>query len=281
MLLFCTKCLTEQWEEDLIIKGESSLCYPCANNIRNLEVNQIYNMDCQDGIKLIKTETVDLILTDPPYSVDYLGKQEGLLSMKKLSQELVDSYKSYQEAEFDYKFLSKQFYRVLKNDTHCYIFCGHNQITKWIIPMEKAGFKFCQLLNWENNIPKFDLTRGHKYLENKEQILFFQKGWRRLEYHRNPKEMFRTSFYFPSTKTDDNRWHLCPRPYELLKMLILNSPNESDLILDCFSGSAEHLITAMKLKRNFIGFEISKEFYTKIQERLKNHKQQQRLEVFA
>ena len=235
-----------------------------------MEFNKCYNLNCEEGLKLIRTESIDLVLTDPPYDVDFGGKQKALLTIRSFADgKKMDVYRNYIEYNCDYGYLARQFYRVLKDDIHCYLFAGHQQIDDWVVAMTKTGFKFVQLLNWERNKVRYDLTMGHKYLENKEQILFFQKGWKKL----NLKSI-KSSFKFDSAKTDGNEWHSCPRPYELLKMLMLNSSNESDVVLDCFAGSGEHLVTAMKLRRNFIGFELSKEFHKRIEQRIEFQKQQ-------
>ena len=91
------------------------------------------------------------------------------------------------------------------------------------------------------------------------------KGWKKLNLY--PQN---SSFFIKGVREDDNEFHICPRPYDLLKTLILNSSNEGDVLLDSFGGSGEHLISALKLKRKFIGFEISKFFCEKIDERIRN-----------
>lgn len=280
MFLSCVKCGDTVHTDDMILHEGSHYCLFCCDNLRNLELNQCYNIDCEEGLKRIRTETVDLILTDPDYDVDFLEKQKAMLNIRKLSESKIESYKSYKQANYSYSNLARHFYRVLKKNSHCYMFCSDRQIKEWHIAMENVGFKFCQLLVWNTKKPKLDTTMGYKYLEVKEFILYFQKGWKKLNGYKIDRSKFRTILEFPSYKTKENEWYLCPKLFELLKFLIDLSSKEDDLMLDCFAGSGEHLITALKLKRRFIGFEISKEFCDKVNERIKNHKTQSKIERF-
>ena len=279
----CTSCSSEQTADELChIEGEA-LCYPCLRKKHPAEENTVYNLDSHQGIKMLITESVDLLLIDPPYLIEggFLGKIKSQEQVKgNGNSERMQTYDNYQEPKLDYKALSKQFYRIMKNDTHAYIFSGIKEMSHWIIEMEKAGFIFTQLLIWEQENAKLDVTMGLKYMENKELILYFRKGYRKLNWQRNERETRRTVLHISSKKSPDSDFHPASKPHDLLKILIQNSSNEGDLVVDCFAGSGNHLISAMKLNRRFIGFELSPVFHQKIQQRIINQKQQRPLLAF-
>src|SRR6056297_3150338 len=146
----------------------------------NLKENSVYNMDCFEGLKLLGEESVDLILTDPPYEVNYNNKSKELEKLGKSREAQIKRDESFVDVIIDYDVLSREMYRVLKNNSHAYLFCGDRQIVKWSEAMTKAGFKHPQIIVWKKNKTTFDMTFGYKFPENKEFILFFQKGWSKL-----------------------------------------------------------------------------------------------------
>ena len=232
-----------------------------------LEKNMVYNVDCIEGMKLLDDNSIDMVLTDPPFGVSYGDKSTEFEKMGKARQKQVDRDKHYIEFNVDYNEFSKQLYRIMKYNTHCYIFCSDKQIHKWIISMNNVGFSNYQTLVWAKNRRSFDLSAGHYFLESKEHILFFHKGFRLLERKRVNPKLFGSVLRFKNQQK--NNFHPCERPFDLLYFLIELSSNEGDLILDCFSGSGNHLIASKHKNRSFIGFELSPYYYEIIKKRLK------------
>ena len=68
--------------------------------------------------------------------------------------------------------------------------------------------------------------------------------------------------------------HPTEKPVDLIKELIYNSSNENDIVLDCFMGSGTTAVSCIKEKRNYIGFEINKEFYNTCLKRIKEVKEE-------
>ena len=229
-----------------------------------LPINNCYNLDCIQGMKLIDNKSIGLLLTDPPYDVGYDKKSEELNKIGKGRQKQINRDKDYIESSINYKDFCQQLFRVMKVNTHCYIFCSSKQIKDWILNMENSGFKFIQVLIWQKNKSTFDMTRGYKYSEIKEQILFFMKGWKRL----NINGKYPTSILKFNVNIS-NKFHPTEKPMNLLYRLIQLSSKEEDLVLETFAGSGNHLLAIQNLKRNFIGFELSKGFYEQILVRLK------------
>jgi len=202
-----------------------------------LEENSVYNMDCFEGLKLLADESVDLILTDPPYEVNYNNKSKELEKLGKSREAQIKRDESFVDVIIDYDALSREMYRVLKNNAHAYLFCGDRQIVKWSEAMTKAGFKHPQIIVWKKNKTTFDMTFGYKYPENKEFILFFQKGWSKLNGYEVERHRFRSVLEFDSS--DDTEYHSCAKPIDLLMFLTSASSKPDDLCLDLFCGGGE------------------------------------------
>lgn len=243
-----------------------------------LEENCVYNMDCFEGLKLLGEESVDLILTDPPYEVNYNNKSKELEKLGKCREAQIKRDESFVDLIIDYDALSQEMYRVLKNNSHAYLFCGDRQIVKWSEAMTKAGFKHPQIIVWKKNKTTFDMTFGYKFPENKEFILFFQKGWSKLNGYEVERHKFRSVLEFNSS--DDTSFHSCAKPIDLLMFLTGASSKPDDLCLDLFCGGGSHILAFKRSKRRFIGFELSTAYYETIIKRLDFEKKQRSMADF-
>ena len=241
-------------------------------------MNDVFLMDCLEGMKNIPDKSVDFILTDPPYDVNYGEKSSVLARLDKAREKQIERDESFQDVAPDYNSVSAELYRVLKDNSHVYLFCGGRQLPKWMESMHSAGFKEPQILTWKKNITTFDITFGHFFPFNSEFILFFQKGWKRLNVENVDRTRFKSVLTFNSSR--DTGYHSCAKPINLLMFLTRLSSNEGDVCLDPFSGSGNHLIAFKRCKRRYIGFEVSSVYHATILRRLKAEETQKTVEFY-
>ncbi len=229
-----------------------------------MKTNKIYNMDCEKGLlQFIEAkQKSDLIVTDPPYLIKNLhgGSKSDLgKSTQKYSQELLDCGLT--------NGVSNQIFKLLwdaVNKPNFYFFCNRAQIQQYLdffVTQNKCEW---ELLVWnKTNVPPF---YSNKYLNDKEYILHFRKG---AFCHPATYQKAKTVFISTTNKKDKALYgHPTIKPLEIIKTLIENSSYEGDLILDPFMGSGTTAVAAKQLNRDFIGFEINKEFYEASQKRL-------------
>ena len=135
-----------------------------------LEINKIYNMDCLEGLKLIPDNSIDLIVTDPPYKITAKGNagNSGGMMQKKLSMK----GKIFQHNDIEPEQYIPEFYRILKDKSHCYIMTNHVNLQKMLNVATESGFKFIKSLIWN----KGNKIMGQYYMSQFEYILFFRKG---------------------------------------------------------------------------------------------------------
>lgn len=231
-----------------------------------LEINKIYNMDCMEGLKLIDKNTIDLVVTDPPYDVDYNEKFKNLQKLQKEHDysEQINRDNNYKELNINYDIYMRELFRVLNEDSHCYIFCGQDQVPLLINKGIEIGFKFSTLCFWLKNRQTFNLGIGYNYNHKTENILFFRKGTRKLN-------KLGLSNVFECDIKQKLIYHPTEKPVPLIKDIIINSSNENDLVLDTFMGSGSTAIACLETKRNYIGFELSEQYYNNILTRIKNY----------
>jgi site-specific DNA-methyltransferase (adenine-specific) len=201
----------------------------------------LYNDDCLKVLPTLADNSIDLILTDPPYGMNYKSKRR---------KEQYDKINNDNNIDWLY-FSLKQFKRILKEDSHCYMFCSIHFLSKFI-DYSKEHFTLKDILIWEkNNHGSGDLTGG--YAPKYEFILFLTKGRKELNGKREPNIL-------KYNKTN-NILHPTQKPTDLLEFLITKSSQEKDLILDSFMGSGSTGVACKNINRNFIGIEMDKNYF--------------------
>jgi len=106
-----------------------------------------------------------------------------------------------------------------------------------------------------------------------------ETGYFKKPYEELRKEYEKQRYVFNNQKTHHSVWnyevapkigHITPKPVELIENIIRHSSNEGAIVLDCFMGSGTTAVAAVKLKRNFIGFEREPEYVKIANQRLEN-----------
>ena len=135
--------------------------------------------------------------------------------------------------------------------------------------VNELGCKF-EVLCWHkgNCMP----TYHNKYLTDTEYCLYFRNGSNQL--HPNSYEDAQTFWFAPINQVDKNKYkHPTIKPLNMIEKLVRNSSSEGDLVFDPFLGSGTTGVACKNLNRNFIGTEISEEYFKIAQDRLNEDKQ--------
>lgn len=213
--------------------------------------------NCVEEMKKMDAESVDLVLTDPPYGID-VGKAHTFNRMT-----MTDT--RYEDGDFKtFDLLDKaikEMYRVLKNDRHAYLFCGIDKVPEIVKVCVKHGFEVHAMpLIWDKgsgSYPSQSTTFVHAY----ESFLHLMKGKRKL--NGTPKDIFSIKRVPSNTKI-----HPSEKPTELLRDLIGFSTLVGETVFDPFSGSGATLVAARETQRNAIGIELDTNYYDGICRRL-------------
>lgn len=220
---------------------------------------EIYQGDALKLFKQIDNESIDCIITDPPYEVISGGAQENPDVQRPSGILKKNDGKIFEENDIDISLWIGECYRVLKNNTHIYIMTNFLNLRHYMDEIEKAGFNIHNLLVWEKN----NATPNRWYMKNCEYIIFARKGAAKPINNCGTKTVI-------NIKNVVNRIHPTEKPVELLRILISNSSEEDDLILDPFGGSMSTVYAALSCKRKAISFELSEEYFKLGKERLEN-----------
>ena len=221
---------------------------------------QVYNTDAIEWLKTLDNDSVDLIVSDPPYRVTQHGHSGlGGIFKTKVGEDKKLNGKLFEHNEVDVNDYAGELYRVLKPDSHCYIMTNDRNLQNFLNVFTNIGFNFCKLLIWD----KQNKITNQYYMNQVEYILFMYKG-------RNKQINNCGTSNLISVNNVKNKIHNHPteKPVELMEILIKNSTNEGDLVLDPFVGVGSTPVACQNLKRNFMGCELDKVYYDTTMERL-------------
>lgn len=217
----------------------------------HIERYEIYNQDCLEVTENMADCSVDLIVTDPPYKTITGGNNNGKNSIRPKGI-LSGNKKLFKYQKMEISTWIPDIYRVLKNNSHCYIFTNLLNLKDMISEAERVGFRLHNLLVWEKN----NCTPSQFYMKNCEYVLFLRKGKSRWI---NNIGGSKTAHFF--NNIIGSKTHPCEKPVELLEFYIGNSSNENDIVFDPFMGTGNTGIAALRLNRKFIGVEIEKQYF--------------------
>ena len=225
--------------------------------------------DAIDDLKSIKSESVDLIVTDPPYN---LAKNYGTSSDNL-------SFEQYLEFSKQWLFEAK---RILKPTGTIYVFMGMQYISYIYQILDKElGFIFNSWITWfytqgigktKGFSPRHDdilmFTKSNNFTFNLDDIRIPQKFYRSVNNMRgaNPGNVWEFSHVHYCNQNRQS--HPTQKPEGLIERMVLASSNNGDTVVDPFVGSGTSARVCQQLNRNFIGFDNNLDYITMARERL-------------
>ncbi|CTQ58137.1 DNA methyltransferase [Roseibium album] len=202
--------------------------------------NKIINGDSNERLKELESKSVDLVITDPPYLVNYKDR-------------IGRSIANDDNAEFVLPVFHELF-RVLKQNSLAISFSGWTALPEFSDTWKGAGFKIVGHIVW----PKaYASAMGHTAYHH-ESAYLLAKGF--------PKKPLLPISDVQSWHYSGNRYHPTEKAVEIIAPLVRSFSKPGDLILDPFSGSGSTAVAAALAGRDYLGIELE-ERYSRIAER--------------
>jgi len=222
-------------------------------------------MDAFKFMARISNKSVDCLITDPPYGIDYQSNSRKIKFSKLKNDDNLNWLPLF----------VKEAYRILKENTHLYCFCRWDVYHIFYKEISKLfSIKNCLILKKRHN-SQGDLN---SFSTNYEMCIYAQKGKRNL----NKVKLLRVSnttqkdnrydgdgwiYRFPAlvdyynvTPFNLNLKHPTEKTIEIIRFFVLISTGEKDLIIDPFIGSGTTAVACKQTNRNFIGCDIDQEY---------------------
>lgn len=222
-----------------------------------LELNQLYNMDCAEGMKQFPDKYFELAIVDPPYFSgperrEYYGKEVSPIGVKRL-------YRPVSKWEVPGAEYFQELFRVSQNQIiwGCNYYdyrLGSGRIV-WDKCNGNSTFSDCEIA----------------YCSLHDSVRLFRYMWNGMMQGKSADEGATAQ---GNKKLNEKRIHPTQKPVALYKWLLGKYAKPGDKILDTHTGSASSLVACHDLGFDFVGFEIDEYYYTAASKRLEDVKAQ-------
>ena len=231
------------------------------------EINSVHCGDANDFLGKFKKSSVNMILTDPPYGIDYESKCiEYRGNHKKLKNDKFDDWSNNIESWM------KSMRRVITPGGIVAMFCGGGGGKFLVMPraalIAEKYFNVIQILVWKKYI-----GLGTNYRPMYESILILSTRKSKYNFYdktHNLGNVLQYNQVIPSKHKD----HPTRKPLKLLKKLLEIHSLPGHLVVDPFCGSGSTAIACIDMNRNFIVNDLDPKYYMIAQEKIHNRKSQ-------
>jgi site-specific DNA-methyltransferase (adenine-specific) len=215
----------------------------------------LYEGDALTLLPQVPDGSVDLIVTDPPFAIDFKAQR---LNYNRTGSNVLEGYREIPEAEygeFSRCWIAKA-ERTLAPTGSMYIFSGWNRLRDILEGIDSAGLTTINHLIWKY---QFGVFTKKKYVTSHYHILFVVKDpkhytFNKIDHYPEDVWVINREYWKGRKKTPTKL------PSELVKKILCYSSNPGDLVLDPFLGSGMVAVVAQQEGRHFLGFEIVSEY---------------------
>ena len=233
-------------------------------------------------MKTIPDETIDVVVTDPPFAINFKAKKANY---NRTASRVLSGYNEINVEDY-YKFTNnwmRQVKRVLKKSGSMYVFSGWNNLKDILTALDVNGFTTINHIIWKY---QFGVVTAKKFVTSHYHCLFvckndkIRKFFPYSRFKKNAKTSDGKSLHYRDKEdvwiikreywTGDDKTPT-KLPAEIIKKILQYSSEKNDLILDPFLGSGQVAVISKMLGRKYLGFEIIKSYYNFAYERLEKN----------
>jgi DNA modification methylase len=216
---------------------------------------ELRNADVREVLPSMPAESVDLILTDPPYGIGFDGNR---WETDKYDELAGDDDPALMASVAD------ELARVLKPDRHAYVFCRWDTLPA-VLESYGEHFEVDTTIVWDKDDGGHGMGDLDDWAPRHELIVKCSKGSRPLQAEsRSPNVIRQQDVRF----TSDPNHHPTQKPTPLLETLIEASTTEDEVVFDPFGGVHSTAVAAAGLDRRAVSVELDTEFHAKGRDRI-------------
>lgn len=246
-------------------------------------VDAIFNDNCITGMDKIPDDTADLVVTDPPFAINYKAAK---YNYNRTGSNVIPGYVEISPDEYRHftKSWMEQAYRVLKPSGSIYVFSGWNGLKDILASLDDTGFTTINHIIWKY---QFGVVTKKRFVTSHYTIPYACKDPAR-------RRFYPYSRHGKADKTPEGRslhymdkedvwtipreyWHGSPKtptklPAEIIRKILSYSSLPGDLVLDPFLGSGQVAVVSKMNGRRYCGFEVVPEYYDFAKRRLEGNR---------
>ena len=215
--------------------------------------------DCLEKMGMIEDNSVDLVLTDPPYNI---ARKNNFHTMGRAGIDFGEWDKG-----FDLFSYMRELPRVLHANGSLIIFNDWKNLGEIAKFGETLGFDIKDLIRWEKSNP-MPRNKDRRYVTDYECAVWLVKQKSKWTFNRQSETYDRPCFKGSLTPKGEKTGHTTQKPEYLMEQLVKTHSNLGDTILDPFMGSGTTGVACRNLSRNFIGIELDENYYNSAKQRI-------------
>jgi site-specific DNA-methyltransferase (adenine-specific) len=217
---------------------------------------QLFNKDCRDVLGDLADESIDCVIADPPYGIQFSGNRYDTASADELegddSHEVIDG-------------LADELHRVLKDDRHAYVFCRYDTYPAFV--EEFAGpFELDTVIVWDKDDGGHGMGDLDDFAPRHEWILKLSKGNRPIQTEKRKPNVIR---HQDARFTADEKHHSTQKPIGLIKELLEASTQEEEVVFDPFGGVYTTARATVPMSRKCVSSDIDTDYHATGREAVK------------
>ena len=245
----------------------------------DISFNNIYNCDCIQGMKSVPKNKIDLVITDPPFAINFRAKKANYNRKQSHVLEGYNEISAENYYDFTLEWMS-QVHRILKESGSMYLFSGWNNLKEILMAIDDVGFHLVNHIIWKY---QFGVVTKNKYVTSHYHCLYVCKNEKKRKFfpfkrfsknaksedghslHYQDKEdvwEIKREYWTGDTKTPTKL------PAEIIEKILFYSSKKNDVVLDPFLGSGQVAVVSKIHERRFCGFEVVKDYYKFAKKRL-------------
>ena len=235
----------------------------------------LINSDCLTALKDIPTQSVDLILTDPPYNLG-LFMQNRDTNLKKMRDNFFGAADwdnlDYESWKASLEIFFEQSARIIKTGGAMIVFMAIIKVESVIAIAEKYGFYYKTTGIWHKLNPMPRNMNLH-FVNSTESWIYFTYKKRTGTFNNDGAvihDFVETSLTMGNEKKHGK--HPTQKPIQLMKHFVELLSNKDDVVLDLFMGSGSSGVASKLLGRKFIGIEINPTYFEIAKKRIEEVK---------
>ncbi|MHA1944072.1 MAG: DNA-methyltransferase [Candidatus Thorarchaeota archaeon] len=247
---------TYDWSHD-----EASNLYEMTESPRDTELDSIQFKDCIQCMKRLPKESIDLVIADPPFGIEFDGRSSVYNRDENLVIEGYEEATDYQE--FTRTWLA-ELPRIMKPTSSAYVFSGWTNLESVLTGAREAGLTTLNHLIWHY---PFGVYTKKRFVSSHYHIVLLVKNPKKYFFNKIEnypedvwivKRQYRTGLTKNATKL----------PLDVVTRCVDFSSRPGDIVLDPFMGNGTTAIAAKSNFRHFIGFEINEQLRPLLEEEI-------------
>ena len=245
----------------------------------DISLNNIYNCDCIQGMNSVPKNKIDLVITDPPFAINFRAKKANYNRKQSRVLEGYNEISPENYYDFTLEWMS-QVHRILKESGSMYLFSGWNNLKEILMAIDDVGFHIVNHIIWKY---QFGVVTKNKYVTSHYHCLYVCKNDKKRKFFpfkRFSKDAKSEDGHSLHYKDKEDVWEIkreywtgdkktpTKLPAEIIEKILFYSSKKNDVVLDPFLGSGQVAMVSKMHGRQFCGFEIVKDYYKFAKKRL-------------